>query len=82
MQFLSYNNYDIYIITNQPGVSRGVMSEEDLSVIHEKLRAELQGYNKHIRISGIYYCPHGWVRGVYAESQKPDCFFRPPETII
>lgn len=44
----------IYIVTNQRGVGIGVMSENDLTDIHDKMKLELKGAGG--RIDDIYYC--------------------------
>jgi histidinol-phosphate phosphatase family protein len=51
----------IVVVTNQAGISKGLMTEEDLDLIHEKMKgliAEAGG-----RIDGIYYCPHSSQAG-------------------
>jgi len=52
------NDLDIFtvIVTNQRGVSRGILTEEMLAVIHQKMGYELQ--KEGARIDKIYYCPH------------------------
>ena len=44
------------VVTNQSGVARGVHSEGDLRVVHDKMIAEL-GEAGAI-IDAVYYCPH------------------------
>jgi histidinol-phosphate phosphatase family protein len=44
----------IYIVTNQRGVGIGVMSEDDLKVIHDAMTQEIVRAGG--RIDGIYYC--------------------------
>lgn len=56
LKFLCQNNFQIYIITNQRGISRGFMTEEDLNNIHQKMKQELKKHN--VIIDKIYYCPH------------------------
>lgn len=46
-------NY-IIIVTNQRGVGKGFMSEEDLLRIHRNMMAEIQSHGG--RIDHIYYC--------------------------
>lgn len=44
----------IIIVTNQRGVGRGIMNEEDLILIHERMSIEIQlNFGK---IDAIYYC--------------------------
>lgn len=71
---LTKNGYDIYIISNQAGIARGMMTENDLKEIHEKMKNELKKHGA--RISDIYYCPHGWNDGCECRKPKPGLFFR------
>ncbi|MCK4364483.1 MAG: HAD-IIIA family hydrolase [Thermoplasmatales archaeon] len=74
MKYLSENDYQIFIITNQAGIARGMMTEEDLADIHKKLKEELSKHN--VKINGIYYCPHGWDEGCDCRKPKPGMFFQ------
>ncbi len=53
---LTAAQHRLIIITNQRGISRGIMSELDVQNVHQKLRSELAVYGANI--SGIYHCPH------------------------
>lgn len=44
----------IFVVTNQRGVGKGVMSENDLLKIHHNMVVEIESYGA--RIDGIYYC--------------------------
>jgi histidinol-phosphate phosphatase family protein len=44
----------IFIVTNQRGVGKGLMSEIDLNNIHLNMLAEIKGHGG--RIDKIYYC--------------------------
>ncbi|MBV9768880.1 MAG: HAD family hydrolase [Bryobacterales bacterium] len=46
----------VIIVTNQRGVARGFMTEQDLVDIHEKMCQALA--EKGARIDDIFYCPH------------------------
>ncbi|MFC1546264.1 D-glycero-alpha-D-manno-heptose-1,7-bisphosphate 7-phosphatase [bacterium] len=57
----------IFIITNQRGIARKLMTENDLAEIHKKM---LEIINEHGgRIDSIYYCPH----------DRDDCSCRKPD---
>ena len=56
LKILVVEGYDIHIITNQRGVARGVMSDNELNMIHAEMLRELKVNG--INIKGIYYCPH------------------------
>ena len=42
------------VVTNQRGIGRGLMTEQDLDVVHEHMRSELREAG--VEIDGIYYC--------------------------
>lgn len=74
LKLLTQNGYDIHIITNQRGIARGMMSERDLKVIHEKLKDELEKHDTKIR--QIYYCPHAEDDGCDCRKPKPGMLFQ------
>ena len=59
----------IIIVTNQQGVAKGLMSEEDVFTVHQYLLNIL--HDKGIAIDAIYCCPHLHESG---------CRCRKPET--
>ena len=48
--------FSIIVVTNQSGVARGLLSKEDLQVIHEELARRLAA--KGAVVDAVYYCPH------------------------
>jgi|SRR5205809_7386379 len=56
LQVLKNKNYLLFIISNQPGIAKGFISEEGLYRMHEAIRRKLLPYN--VQLDGIYYCPH------------------------
>lgn len=46
----------IIILTNQRGIAKGVMTEQDLDEIHKRMLLEIERAGG--RIDAIYYCPH------------------------
>ena len=46
----------LVVVTNQRGIARGLMSEEDLADIHARMRAELARHDADV--DAIYFCPH------------------------
>jgi histidinol-phosphate phosphatase family protein len=69
LQLLRKNNFKIFIVTNQAGIARGLMSEIDLLKIHNNLLSIFKLNN--IQITKIYYCPHGWNDGCDCRKPKP-----------
>lgn len=64
---LDQDSYQIYIITNQQGVGRGVMTEANLVSIHQQMLRELSRHG--VTITDIYYCPHN--KTDYCDCRKP-----------
>ncbi len=66
---LSRSGFLIAVCTNQSGIGRGLLSEDDLNEIHGKLErgvAEAGG-----RLHGIRYCPHLPEDGCDCRKPKP-----------
>jgi histidinol-phosphate phosphatase family protein len=74
MTLLTRHNYKIFIITNQAGIQRRIMTEQNLRDIHMNLELELEKHN--VEIEGIYYCPHGWDEGCECRKPKPGMLFQ------
>jgi D-glycero-D-manno-heptose 1,7-bisphosphate phosphatase len=53
LQILKEKGYLLIIITNQSGVGKGLLSENDVRAVHEALRREIRD-----RIDAFYFCPH------------------------
>ena len=48
--------YMLILITNQSGISRGLISEEQLEAVHDKMKKLLKTGG--VTLDAIYYCPH------------------------
>ena len=66
--------FKVIIITNQSGVARGLLSEEQLLNIHKNLLDQLDDLDAHI--DAIYYCPHHPEFGT--ERYRMECECRKP----
>lgn len=65
---INHSDYLTIIISNQPMIAKGFMSEQDLNEIHKKLETEL-GF-KGAKIDAFYYCPHHPEKGFVGERPK------------
>lgn len=65
-----------FLITNQSGIARGLMTERDLARVHRKLKEMLAAQDAHI--DGIYYCPHHPDYGT--SKYRKQCQCRKPKT--
>ena len=53
---LNASGCSVAVCTNQSPIGRGMMSEGDLTAIHDHMRAALRTVHGHI--DGIFFCPH------------------------
>lgn len=61
--------YKLVIVTNQSGIAKGLVQEENLHKIHQKIKDVL--IQSKVDIFKIYYCPH---------SPEENCDCRKPKT--
>ena len=64
----------VILVTNQPGIARGRLTEAMLAQIHELMQEELErdtGY----RLDAIYYCPHDWSEGCECRKPRPGMLY-------
>jgi len=57
----------IFIVTNQQGIAKGLMTEDNLKDVHNQMIIEIEKVGG--RIDGIYFCPH-WS-GNNCDCRKP-----------
>ncbi|MBI2662638.1 HAD-IIIA family hydrolase [Candidatus Woesearchaeota archaeon] len=74
MKKLTDEGFEIYIISNQPGMARGMMTEKDLRDITNNMMKLLE--NKGIKIKKVYYCTHSWDDGCECRKPKPGMFYQ------
>ncbi len=65
---LTQAGYRLIIISNQAGIARGCMTDDDVQQIHKQMVTEIEQAGG--RIDAIYYCPHHWDEG--CRCRKPD----------
>ena len=53
---LTQAGYGVVVATNQSGVGRGLLSEQDLDAIHAKLETAVKAAGG--RLLGVFVCPH------------------------
>lgn len=70
---ISKKGYEIYIITNQPGIIRKKMTLTDLKKIHHKIKKDCK--DMRINLKGIYTCLHGWDDGCFCRKPNPGLLF-------
>jgi len=60
----------VVVVSNQSGVARGYLTEEDVKKVNQKMINELGGS---CHIDAIYYCPHHPEMGSKAYKKECDC---------
>ncbi len=53
---LSHMGFELFIVTNQSGVGRGIFSEECIHLIHERMQQDFAPMG--FQIKDLAYCPH------------------------
>jgi D-glycero-D-manno-heptose 1,7-bisphosphate phosphatase len=53
---MNHAHLTVILVTNQRGIALGLLSDQDLQGIHEKMQDDLASHGAHL--DAIYYCPH------------------------
>ena len=69
LKYLKDRGYKLILITNQAGIARKKMSENDLHAIHYQMEEELAELE--VYIEEIYFCPHGWDEKCLCRKPNP-----------
>ncbi len=73
-KLLKDSGYEVYMISNQAGIGRGLMGEGDLFDIHKRMEQEIEAHGG--KINQIYYCPHGRDESCLCRKPNPGMLFR------
>lgn len=74
VKLLTDAGYEIYVISNQRGIARGLMSSEDLLDVNRRMAEELARSGG--RIAGVYHCPHGKDENCFCRKPNPGMLFQ------
>jgi histidinol-phosphate phosphatase family protein len=66
---LNEQGFELFVVSNQAGVSKGLYTQADLDLLTKNMLAELA--QSSVKISGVYYCIH---------RSEDNCFCRKPKT--
>lgn len=79
IQRINESGYLCIVVTNQPVIARGEVTEPELQLIHNKMETLLGQAGAYI--DGLYYCPHHPDKGFEGEVEalKIDCECRKPK---
>ncbi len=62
------HGFVLVVVTNQRGIARGIMTEDDLIQVHQFMNSLLIKCG--VKFEGIYYCPHD--KNDYCDCRKPE----------
>lgn len=71
LRALADAGYLLCVVTNQSGVARGLLTEETLHRIHERLAEELRTFG--VALDSVGYCPHHPTIGDAPYVRECDC---------
>ena len=72
LNMLQQKGFQLYIVSNQGGISRGLYTKENILTLHKEL---IETFRKNqVTISDILFCPH--------HSEKEKCLCRKPESLM
>tara|TARA_B100000676_G_C18088689_1_gene857438 strand:- start:3454 stop:4689 length:1236 start_codon:yes stop_codon:yes gene_type:complete len=74
LQLLSKEGFKFIVISNQAGIARGMVSDQNVRLINQKMKEELS--KDSIEIIETYYCPHHWDEGCFCRKPNPGLFFK------
>jgi histidinol-phosphate phosphatase family protein len=74
LALLSEVGFRVFVVSNQAGIGRGVMTEKDLEAIHGRMVEEVVAAGG--RIDAIYHCPHDWDEGCECRKPSPGMLFQ------
>lgn len=74
LRLLKQAGHRVIVASNQAGIGRDAMSENDLMHIHDRMKTEAEQAGG--QIDQIYYCPHDWNEGCECRKPKPGLLFQ------
>jgi histidinol-phosphate phosphatase family protein len=80
MEALSGTGFSFALISNQAGIARGAVTQQQVDVINQRLREELAA--RGIAMTRIYVCPHDWDEGCACRKPAPGMFFQASRDLL
>jgi D-glycero-D-manno-heptose 1,7-bisphosphate phosphatase len=74
LRILSNEGFKFIVISNQAGIARKMVTEDQVKSINKRMRDEL--FKESIEILETYYCPHHWNDGCFCRKPNPGLFFK------
>jgi D-glycero-D-manno-heptose 1,7-bisphosphate phosphatase len=74
LRLLNESGYRVVVVSNQAGIARGAMTENQLGDIHRRMRQEARLAGG--EIEAVYYCAHDWGAGCECRKPNPGMLFQ------
>ena len=72
--YLKKNGFSVFVISNQAGINRGIMSQGDVDQIHSLMQRDLSSLGS--GIDKFYICPHHWEENCECRKPKAGLLFQ------
>jgi D-glycero-D-manno-heptose 1,7-bisphosphate phosphatase len=69
LRTLNDAGWQVIVVSNQAGIARGAMTEEDLTAVHDRMLRDIRDAGG--AITALYHCPHDWDEGCACRKPKP-----------
>jgi D-glycero-D-manno-heptose 1,7-bisphosphate phosphatase len=69
LSILSALGFCLVVVTNQRGIARGLMSQDDLVRVHQFMIEEMG--KSHVQLDGVYCCPHDGSQNCACRKPRP-----------
>jgi D-glycero-D-manno-heptose 1,7-bisphosphate phosphatase len=74
LRTLARLGYVLVVITNQRGIGRGLMTEDQLAAVHDFMREEFRRAG--VTLHAVYYCPHDKTEHCPCRKPEPGLILR------
>ena len=74
LRLLSKEGYSVVVVTNQSGIGRKYFNEDQLRVVHNRMREQLRAAGADL--DAIYYCPHRPEENCSCRKPQPGLILR------
>lgn len=74
VKMLNDAGYLTIVVSNQPGVARGNMTEQDLEAVNTRMCNDLEAFGAHL--DHIYSCMHDWDEGCFCRKPQPGMLYQ------
>lgn len=75
LKLLRQKGYQLFVVTNQSGVGRGLFTEADVHAVHSQIQADVQAAGLP-PFEAFVYCPHHKEAGCLCRKPEPEMILK------